>query len=302
MTQKTRTVVITGGTGGIGLETAKALARGNWRVIVTGRDPKRADQAMNELRRLGSAHAIALTGDVSTRTGVAQLAADIAARAPVLDVLIHNAGALDGTRHVTADGLERMLAVNHAAPWLLTHALLANLHAAQAARVIILTTSGHRFGQFRADDPEPRKRFVGLGSYADSKLLNLLTMFGWADELRRQGISVFAADPGGAATSMTDAMRAEYVPWPMRAFWPLMRASFGRKAPEASRIAAAQSSVVAATDPALEGQTAVYIGPKGKPVAPSRTVRSAQNRKDALAQTRRLLPPLASRPHLKETA
>ena len=293
MDRSQKTVAITGGTGGIGLETARALAGLGWRVIVTGRDKERAGQARAALMQAGAAEAVALTGDLSTRVGVAEIAAAIAAHAPALDVLVNNAGLLAGDRRVTADGLERAVAVNHAAPWLLTNALVPNLERAGAARVVILTTGGHRFGRFRPEEMEPRKPYIGLGNYADAKLLNLLAMFGWAEALQARGIAVLAADPGGAATAMTDAMRANFVPWPMRALWPLMRASFGRGSPEASRRAAARSSVAAASDPHLTGQTAVYVGPKGTPVAPSRTVRLSANREAALAMTRTALPPLS---------
>ena len=290
MTTHQKTAVVTGGTAGIGLETAFGLAEKGWRLIVTGRNVHKARRAAKDLSARGGGDAIGLAGDLSSQAGVGALASEIATHAPIIDSLVNNAGALDGERRVTADGLPHMIAVNHMAPWLLSNLLLPQLQAADKARIVVVTTSGHRFGQFDPEELEPRKGFVGLGSYADSKLLNLLTMFGWSEELGRHGISVFAADPGGAATDMTGAMDASYIPFPLRLAWPLMRASFGRSNPQESREKAARSSILAASDPALDGKTALYIGPKGAPIRPSRAASSAENQRLALALTRASLP------------
>lgn len=291
LTSATKTVVVTGGTGGIGFETAKGLASKGWRVIVTGRNESRAQETVRALEQAGAAEAIGLTADLSMQSEVVRLAREIASLAPRLDVLLNNAGALVGEEHITADGVELAIAVNHVAPWLLTNALLPSLEAAGQARVVIVSSSAHQFAKFQPGKIRARTPYVGLANYGDAKLLNLLTMFGWAHELKVRGISVLAADPGGAATDMTDAMSSKYLPWFMKPLWPVMKIMFGNQDPETSRRKAAVSSIEAASAAGFDGKTALFIGTKGKEASPSKTARDTANQAEALRKTRTAFDP-----------
>ncbi|MEO1038673.1 MAG: SDR family NAD(P)-dependent oxidoreductase [Pseudomonadota bacterium] len=291
MSDNVKTAVITGGTGGIGLETALGLAAKGWRIIVTGRDAERASDATQELLQAGAIEAVSLTADLAKQSEVVRLASQLTALAPKLDVLVNNAGALPGERKLTQDGVELALAVNHVAPWLLTNALLPSLKAAGHARVVIVSSSGHRFVKFKAGEMEPSGPYIALTHYGHAKLINLMTMFAWARELSSQGVSLLASDPGSASTGMTQAMNSSYLPWYMRFIWPLMNLLFGGGDPDESRRKAAASSILAASDPTLEGETARYIGPNGKVAAPSKIASNPDNQAEALRMTREAFDP-----------
>ena len=118
-----RTVLVTGGTHGIGKATATGLAALGARVAITGRDPGRAEAAAAEIRADGGLPVEVFVADMSAQAEVRRLASDVLAALPRLDVLVNNVGGFWNTRRVTVDGLEHMFALNHLAPFLLTHLL-----------------------------------------------------------------------------------------------------------------------------------------------------------------------------------
>src|SRR5580693_7802745 len=123
-----KSVLVTGGTGGIGKATATGLAALGARVGVTGREPARAGAAAASIRaQTGSAAVDVFAADLSVQAGVRRLAAQVADTYPRLDVLVNNVGGFWAHRHVTADGLERTFALNHLAPFLLSGLLVDGL-------------------------------------------------------------------------------------------------------------------------------------------------------------------------------
>jgi retinol dehydrogenase-14 len=102
-----RTVVITGGTAGIGKATALGLAALGAHLAITGRDPERAETAASQIRAAGEGQVDVFVADLSAQAEVRRLAGEILQRLSRIDVLINNAGGYWNTRHVTADGLER---------------------------------------------------------------------------------------------------------------------------------------------------------------------------------------------------
>ena len=132
-----KTVLITGGTGGIGRATAIRLAAMGARVGIAGRNLGRAKRAAAEIcTESGNAVVDAFGADMSSQVEVRRLASDVLAAYPRLDVLINNVGGFWSHRHVTADGLERTFALNHLAPFLLTSLLLDRLIASAPARIV----------------------------------------------------------------------------------------------------------------------------------------------------------------------
>ena len=120
-----KSVLVTGGTGGIGRATAIGLAALGARVGITGRDPVRAEAAAASIRAgPGSPAVDGFAADLSVQAGVRRLAAQVLDTYPRLGVLVNNVGGFWAHRHVTADGLERTFALNHLAPFLLTGLLL----------------------------------------------------------------------------------------------------------------------------------------------------------------------------------
>ena len=132
-----RTVLITGGTGGIGRATAIGLAVLGARVAITGRDLGRARTVAAEIRSAsGNALVDAFAADLSSQAEVRRLAAEVLERYPRLDVLVNNVGGFWATRHETVDGLERTFAVNHLAAFLLAVSSLPAIAQPAAAPVI----------------------------------------------------------------------------------------------------------------------------------------------------------------------
>ncbi len=180
------TVLVTGGTGGIGLATAEALAGLGARVGIVGRDPARGEAAAERLRAAGGVVDV-FTADLSAQREVRRLAGEVLAAYPRLDVLLHNAGGYWATRHTTEDGLERTFAVNHLAPFLLTHLLLERLRASAPARVVTVSSGAHAMGRIDLDDLQGQRSYSGQRAYNQSKLANVLFTFELARRLEGWG-------------------------------------------------------------------------------------------------------------------
>lgn len=201
-----KTTVITGGSSGLGLVTARHLIAAGHDIILVGRDAARTRAAANSLHALapaGSNLAAPKTyvADLEQWSQVRNLAAKLAADAIRVDVLINNAGAAFPKYQQTPDGAERTYAINHHAPFLLVHALLASGVFATDARIINLSTFVEKRGQLDVHDPDVagtswKRRFYNqINVYATSKLVSLLA----ARELARRlpdGMHIYSANPG----------------------------------------------------------------------------------------------------------
>src|SRR5580698_4181936 len=132
---KGKVVVITGATSGIGVVAAQRLAAMGARIVLVARDTVRGQKTLAGLRSSGAdaAHS-AYYADLSRISEMKRVAAEIAAAEPRIDVLINNAGALFGTRKVSADGLEMTFAVNHMAYFVVTNQLLPRM--GEGARIV----------------------------------------------------------------------------------------------------------------------------------------------------------------------
>ena len=136
-----RTVLVTGGSGGIGRATALGLAAMGAHLAITGRDRERTEDAAREIRAAGGGQVDVFVADLSSQSQVRRLAGEVLQRLPRIDVLVNNAGGYWNTRHVTADGLERTFALNHLAPFLLTSLLLGRLTDSAPARVVTVSSN-----------------------------------------------------------------------------------------------------------------------------------------------------------------
>src|SRR5271165_4249726 len=135
-----QTVLVTGGTGGIGKATAAGLAAMGARVGITGRDIARTRAVAAEIAAASGNPAVdPFPADMSSQAEVRRLADEVLAAYPRLDVLVNNVGGFWATRHVTADGLERTFAMNHVAGFLLTSLLLDLLKTSAPARIVTVS-------------------------------------------------------------------------------------------------------------------------------------------------------------------
>jgi NAD(P)-dependent dehydrogenase (short-subunit alcohol dehydrogenase family) len=157
-----KSVLVTGGTGGIGRATAIGLAALGARVGITGRDPARTEAAAASIRAAPGRPAVdAFAADMSVQAGVRRLAAQVLDTYPRLDVLVNNVGGFWAHRHVTADGVEHTFALNHLAPFLLTSLLLDRLTASAPARIVTVSSGAHARGRIDFDDLQGERNYSG---------------------------------------------------------------------------------------------------------------------------------------------
>jgi NAD(P)-dependent dehydrogenase (short-subunit alcohol dehydrogenase family) len=170
-----KSVLVTGATDGIGLETARQLLARGLHVLVHGRNEEKASQNARTLAvEAGAARVTPVWGDLSSMRQVVELAQQVQQRAPILDVLINNAGVFQRNRVLTEDGFEMTMAVNHFAVFLLTSRLLPALSAAPAGRVVTVSSIAHHGADLDLDDLIFAHGFEGYDVYATSKLANIL--------------------------------------------------------------------------------------------------------------------------------
>ncbi|WUJ71480.1 SDR family oxidoreductase [Kribbella soli] len=196
-----RTVLVTGGTGGIGKATATGLAVLGAHVAITGRDRARAESAAAEIRAASGAQVDVFVAELSSQAEVRRLAADVLAKLPRIDVLVNNVGGYWDTRHVTADGLERTFAVNHLAPFLLTQLLLDRLEESAPARVVTVSSNAQSSGRIDFGDLQGERSYSGAAAYSQSKLANLLFSYELARRVGSGRITANALHPGVVSTS-----------------------------------------------------------------------------------------------------
>ena len=245
-----KTVLVTGGTGGIGRATATRLASMGARVGITGRDAGRAQRAAGEIAsESGSGEVDVFVADMSSQGEVRRLAAEVLAAYPRLDVLINNVGGFWSHRHVTDDGLEHTFALNHLAPFLLTSLLLERLKASAPARVVTVSSGAQGMGRIDFDDLMGERGYSGQQAYNQSKLANVMFTYELARRLAGTGVTATALHPGMTNTSFSaeDPSRV-FAPlvWVMRPFM---------KKPERG----ADTPVYLASAPEAEGLTGMYF-------------------------------------------
>lgn len=242
-----KTVLITGGSGGIGLATAAGLAGLGARVGIVGRDPVRSETAAGQLRGAG-AQVDVFVADMSSQREVRRLAEEVLAAYPRLDVLVNNVGGYWATRHTTIDGLEHTFAVNHLAPFLLTDLLLDRLREGAGARVVTVSSAAQSMGTIDFADLQGERDYNGQRAYNQSKLANVMFTYELARRLAGSPVTANVLHPGVVRTNFG---REDSGGW-MRVMLPILRPIL--KSP--SRGAA--TSIYLASSPEVEGVTGRY--------------------------------------------
>ena len=253
-----RTAVVTGANTGLGFQTARVLAARGATVVLACRNPVKAAAAAGRIRdAVPGAQLRTVELDLAALESVRAAAAWLRAEYPQLDLLINNAGGVNPRPGRTADGFERTLGVNHLGPFALTGLVLDRLLAAPAARIVTVSSVGHRRGAIHLDDLNFDQGYRWQQAYFQSKLANLMFTFELQRRLAAAGAAAIAvaAHPGNARTEfgrdMNPVARAVMSPR-LRAltFWLLQPAEI-----------AALPIARAAADPAVRGGE--YYGPGG---------------------------------------
>lgn len=199
--------IITGATSGIGKETAIELAKKGVRLVLPVRSMEKGESLRQQIHTLtGNGHADVMRCDLASLDSVRSFSREFLAKYDRLDILINNAGIWESKRKESADGIELTFAVNHLAPFLLTYLLTDLLIASAPARVINISSEAHRQGRMRFDDLEGKKRWSSFGSYAQSKLANVLFTRELARKMNGAGVTVNCLHPGVVNTHLFDKL------------------------------------------------------------------------------------------------
>ncbi|MFN3960630.1 MAG: oxidoreductase [Parvularculaceae bacterium] len=251
---KGKTVIVTGGYSGIGVETVRALAGAGADVMVPARDVAKAKAALAGVDGDISLAAVDL-GDIAS---VEKFARDYAADRRALHILINNAGVMACPETRIGKDWELQFATNHIGHYALTAALLPLLRAADGARVVALSSTGHKLSDIRWDDIHFRKGgYDKWIAYGQSKTANALFAIGLDAREKANGVRAFAVHPGGIMTPLQRHLQKEEMialGWMDETGGVSERARPFFKTPEQG----AATAVWTATAPMLAGKGGLY--------------------------------------------
>ena len=192
-----KTVVLTGGTDGMGRVAALRLGEAGHHLIVHGRDTRRGNAVVEAIVSRGGS-AIFMAADLAFLDDVKRFAARLEAANERIDVLINNAGIGTGRegalRETSADGLERRFAVNYLAPYLLTRLLIAKIRGSAPARIVNVASDGQEPLDF--SNLQLVHDYSGYFAYCRSKVAEIMFTLDLADELKDTGVTVNCLHPG----------------------------------------------------------------------------------------------------------
>jgi retinol dehydrogenase-12 len=198
-------VLVTGATSGIGEVTARELAQQGAHVIILARNREKAEKTQQAIiAATGNKQIDVVLADLSVLQQVRDVAAELHAKYPRLDVLVNNAGLMFGAeREVSADGYEMTLATNHLGPFLLTSLLFDLLQKSPAARIVNVASMAYRFSKPTLDDLQSERSYSPIWEYGNTKLWNIMFTQELAQRLRARGITNITTNslhPGAVAT------------------------------------------------------------------------------------------------------
>ena len=271
--QSGRTAVVTGANSGLGLVTARELARAGAHVVLACRNVEKGAAALAAIGAEVPGAKLGLESlDLSSLDSVRSFAATYRQGHDGLDLLINNAGVMATPRGRTADGFELQFGTNHLGHFALTGLLIDAIEGRPDGRVVTLSSTAHKFGAIAFGNLGGDRRYFRWRAYGQSKLANLLFALELERRLRSAGSTVksLAAHPGYAATNLQHAGPPGIDSAIMRVTNLVAQSGEMGALPE----------LYAATAPGLEGGT--YVGPDGmgeqrghpKPVSPNRAARN----------------------------
>jgi NAD(P)-dependent dehydrogenase (short-subunit alcohol dehydrogenase family) len=265
--------IVTGANSGIGLVTARELARGGAHVIMACRSLEHSQPVADAIKReTGNESVEVVQLDLGSLASVRESASALAARDIPIHCLINNAGitaGLRGQKTLTPDGFEPTFGTNHLGHYLFTRMLLDRIKHAGSARIV--NVSSHSHYQARKLDWDKLRQppgALGLAEYAVSKLCNVLFTKELARRLAGTGVTAYALHPGQVATQIWDRRLPKPAAW-------LFKKMLFMITPEQGAV----SMLHCATSPEVAGESGLYYDEHGRPKHPSRV---AQN--EALAR------------------
>jgi NAD(P)-dependent dehydrogenase (short-subunit alcohol dehydrogenase family) len=199
-----RVALVTGASGGLGLETARALAAHGAHVVMAARDDAKNAAAMQQIRDAHPGASVeALTLDLASLASVRAVTATFLERHGAVHLLVANAGVMCTPFGHTTDGFETQFGTNHLGHFALVSGLTDALIAGAPARVVVLSSAGHTFGDVDLDDPNfERRPYDPFESYGQSKTANVLFAVELDRRLADRGVRAFAVHPGGIRTEL----------------------------------------------------------------------------------------------------
>ncbi len=243
-----KTAVVTGASGGLGAETARALASCGAAVVLVARNQAKLEQQVEAIKTSTGNNNISFRlMDLADLDSVRKTAASIVQQCPVIDILVNNAGLMACPLARTAQGFESQFGVNHLGHFLFATLLLPALKASSSARVVALTSGAHKMATVDFTDPNwERREYDKWNAYGAAKTANALFARGLND--RHDDITANAVHPG---VIMTDLARH------------LVEADYEFMSMEGMTLKSieqgAATSVWAATSPELEGRGGLYL-------------------------------------------
>jgi retinol dehydrogenase-14 len=244
-----KTIVVTGASDGIGLESSSQLAAEGHHLVMVGRNPQKLEAAVARVRRESpDAQVESYVCDFASFAAVRDLAAKLLASYPRIDVLVNNAGTVFDKRTLTEDGIESTFQVNHLSGFLLTELLLDRIVASAPARIVTTSSVGHYGGTMDFDDLGFERGYQIMRAYGRSKLANVLYTRDLARRLEGTGVTANALHPGAVATNIWSG-----APWFAR---PVL--AVGKKLFMVSPAKGGARITYLAVSPEVEGRTGGY--------------------------------------------
>lgn len=253
-------ILVTGATNGIGLVTARELARKGAQIVIVSRNAEKCAQVTEDIKReTGNAKIEFIAADLSTHAGTQKVAHEFKKRHTRLDVLVNNAGAFFPSRQLSADGIEMTWALNHLSYFILTVLLLDTLKASGPARIVNVASAAHQGGKINFEDLQMEKSYNAMNAYSQSKLANIIFTYELARKLEGTKVTTNALHPGLVKTGFNRDNNNLL----MKIFMGLIT-PFSRKPDEG-----AQTSIYLASSNEVDGVTGKYFDDNCKAIPSS---------------------------------
>jgi NAD(P)-dependent dehydrogenase (short-subunit alcohol dehydrogenase family) len=268
-TPQEKTAIVTGATNGIGLVTARELAKLGITVVIISRSKEKCESTVTQIKKeTGNPNIEYIASDLSVVASVRQAAQEFLKRHKRLDILVNNAGAIFFQRVLSQDGYEMTFTLNHLSYFHLTGLLLDTLKSSAPSRIINVSSDAHQGGKIDFDDLMLEKNYSGFGAYSASKLANVLFTYQLADNLSGTRVTANALHPGFVSTGFAKNNGGIF------RLGMGITGLFARR-PEKG----AETSIFLATSPEVEGVTGKYF-------SDSKEINSSALSYDKLTQNR----------------